>query len=511
MGEARSQRFVDVVQAKFGLLSKVHGYIPALTTLLLAIGLHFACAQVFGPRFRGMILIYVVTMLIAGWCGYGPGLLTAVLIVTVVPYLFTPHFTLAKTNFNTLAMLVLVSLMVSGASANLRHTERLLRGMNEDLERRVSQQTGELQQQLAELETLYGQLALGIGFLDKELRFVRVNEKLASITGVPAAVHLGRGLREILPGTLVDSLEPLCRRTLSTGEPILEYELRGPLPTDPHSQRHWLIGCSPVKTDRGAVFGLQIIVQDITDRKAIEYALQHTNEALRRANDDLGQFAYIAAHDLQEPLRTVVTFSEIVQRDCRETLEPRTQEHLRHIVAAGKRLSKLIADLLAYSRAAAEDTRLTQYVNLDQVLNSVIDGLKTRITETNARIDHDPLPVVQGDAARLEQIFQNLISNAIKYRRADQPPRIAVKANRQNGNWVFSIQDNGQGFKQDYADRIFGIFKRLHGQDVPGSGIGLAICKTVVERHGGKVWAESQPGEGSTFYFTLPSNGDHDV
>jgi light-regulated signal transduction histidine kinase (bacteriophytochrome) len=199
-----------------------------------------------------------------------------------------------------------------------------------------------------------------------------------------------------------------------------------------------------------------------------------------------------------------VNFSQLVQNRYTGKLDATADEALGFVVQAAKRMSRLIADLLAYSHATAENERASQAVNLDEVLASVLQTLRSRIQETGAEVRHDALPVVEGDAARLEQVFLNLLGNALKYGKNGVSPVVEVKAQQLNGDWVFSVRDNGQGFKQEYAERVFGIFKRLHGPDVPGSGIGLAICKTIIERHGGKVWAESEEGRGATFSFSLP-------
>jgi light-regulated signal transduction histidine kinase (bacteriophytochrome) len=168
-------------------------------------------------------------------------------------------------------------------------------------------------------------------------------------------------------------------------------------------------------------------------------------------------------------------------------------------------MSHLIRDVLAYSRATSESERVVQNVNLNEVLASVLETLQTRIVETQAEIVHDSLPVIEGDASRLGQVVQNLLSNALKYRREGSIPEISILATRRSQEWLFTIRDNGQGFSQDYAEKIFGIFKRLHGVELPGSGIGLAICKTVIERHGGRIWAESEDGRGAAFHFSLPA------
>jgi light-regulated signal transduction histidine kinase (bacteriophytochrome) len=168
-------------------------------------------------------------------------------------------------------------------------------------------------------------------------------------------------------------------------------------------------------------------------------------------------------------------------------------------------MNQLISDLLSYSRTTAQTGHTEQEVDLEEAFRAILTVLKEPIEKENARITHGPLPRVFGDASQLGQVFQNLLSNALKYHRGGVMPEIEVKAEPCAGKWLFSVSDNGQGFKMKYAEQIFGIFKRLHGKDVPGSGVGLAICKAVIERHGGNIWANSEEGHGTTFYFTLPN------
>ncbi len=261
---------------------------------------------------------------------------------------------------------------------------------------------------------------------------------------------------------------------------------------------------SPVRDSSGTVVGASKIARDITDRKLAEQVLLETNDALRRANDSLAEFAYIAAHDLQEPLRTVVAFSEIVQRDYQGRLDEAANQHLQFIVDAARRMSELITDVLSYSRVSSESNPTQDRADLNEVAAGVITGMNASITETGARIDIGRLPVIRGDAAQFGQVFQNLLSNAIKYRKPDVAPEIKITAEKNSGEWRISVSDNGQGFRQEYASHVFRIFKRLHGRDVPGSGIGLAICKAVIERHDGQISAESEPGKGTTFTFSIP-------
>jgi PAS domain S-box-containing protein len=292
------------------------------------------------------------------------------------------------------------------------------------------------------------------------------------------------------------------KESLASGQP---FEIVSPIRGADGVFRSFLTRTVPISNGNGKVSRWFSTSTDIDEQKAIEDTLQKTNEALRRANEDLAQFAYVAAHDLQEPLRTVAAFSQMVQRNSRATLDPESDKYLTYVLEGARRMSSLISDLLSYSRVTAESGRTEQQVDLEEIFNSVLATLQERIEKKSASIIHQSLPVVVGDPSQLRQVFQNLLTNALKYHRDGVPPEIDVCVERRGNHWLLSIHDNGQGFKMRHAEHIFGIFKRLHGKAIPGSGIGLAICKAVVERHGGKIWANSERDRGATFYFTLPA------
>ena len=232
--------------------------------------------------------------------------------------------------------------------------------------------------------------------------------------------------------------------------------------------------------------------------------LSRSNAALLKANEELGQFAYAASHDLQEPLRTMTTYAQLLARRYREVLDDQAQGFVTNIVEGSRRMQSLISDLLAFSQAQGSNL-VFRPTHLGQVLDAALGNLRAAIEESKAVVTHDDLPYLTVDAARISQVFQNLVGNAIKYRKPDEAPRVHVSARRNaDERWEITVRDNGLGFDAGYAEQIFGMFKRLHGKDIPGTGIGLAICKKIVESHGGRIWAVSQPGVGSAFVFTLP-------
>jgi light-regulated signal transduction histidine kinase (bacteriophytochrome) len=255
-----------------------------------------------------------------------------------------------------------------------------------------------------------------------------------------------------------------------------------------------------------AIIGQQLRTEQ--ELRESQSQLSQRTADLIRSNEDLQAFAYSVSHDLQEPVRTQALYSELLMRKYSQTLPAEAKDFLRVIRSSALRTQEMMRSVLSYSRAGQAD-RLRATVDCSALLFRVVENLHPLLEQTGARVEAGPLPVVSGWEDRLQQVFQNLIENAIKYRRPNVPPRIAVSAIQSGGEWRFSVSDNGIGFKPEYADNIFGLFRRLHGPDrYGGSGIGLALCKRVVERHGGRIWADSREGEGSTFYFTLPVHAD---
>jgi light-regulated signal transduction histidine kinase (bacteriophytochrome) len=245
------------------------------------------------------------------------------------------------------------------------------------------------------------------------------------------------------------------------------------------------------------------IIRDISERREWEEALARRSAELEQSNAELQQFAYVASHDLQEPLRMVVSFLELLKRRYVGKLDHEADEFIQFAVDGGLRMQQLIQDLLRYSRTGSRELAV-ELVDSGEVLDEAMVGLGPAIADSKARVMHGDLPHVQADRVQLGQLFQNLIANGIKFH-GDAAPRVEVGAERAAGGWVFSVRDNGIGIPPDQMDRIFRVFQRLHSQsEYPGSGIGLAICKRIVERHGGRIWVDSMPGKGTTFFFTIP-------
>ncbi|MEM9090099.1 MAG: ATP-binding protein [Cyanobacteria bacterium P01_F01_bin.53] len=254
--------------------------------------------------------------------------------------------------------------------------------------------------------------------------------------------------------------------------------------------------------------------------RAIHYAierqqtldkLQHLNQELARSNQELESFAYAVSHDLQQPLQSISGFAQILIMTQRERLDDDANDYVDRIVASSKQMSLLIQDLLAYARVGAAE-QPHEPTDCQQLVAEILAELGPNIEEKQAKINIEPLPTIEGNPSQLRQLFQNLLSNALKYHPPERAPQVTVSAALKEGTWQFGVQDNGIGIEPEYFDKIFQIFERLHRKDdYPGTGIGLATCKKIVESHGGHIWVASEPGKGTTVYFTLPAPVDKTV
>jgi len=258
---------------------------------------------------------------------------------------------------------------------------------------------------------------------------------------------------------------------------------------------------SPLESAEGVL--VTAAIRDISRRRAADADLRHKVEELNRSNDELGHFAYVASHDLQEPLRMVASYLQLISRRYKGKLDSDADEFIDFAVDGATRMQRLIQDLLTYSRVGTTGQELVE-TSSETALQQALTNLRGAIEESRALVTHGPLPMVMADDTQLIQLFQNLVGNAIKYQ-GPGVPRIHVSATRgPEKTWLFAVRDNGLGIAPEYFERIFGMFQRLHKrEEFTGTGIGLAICKRIVERHGGTILVESEPGQGSTFQFSL--------
>ena len=343
----------------------------------------------------------------------------------------------------------------------------------------------------------------GIVMADAEGRIVLINaetERLfgydrQELIGQPVDVLVPPRFQEAHPGLRAGFVAHPGARTMGAGRDLYGLRKDG-------SEFPVEVGLNPIRTPEGLMI-LSVII-DIGARKQAEAAITSYTEDLKRSNAELEQFAYVAAHDLQEPLRMVASYTELLAERYKGRLDERADKYIHYAVDGAKRMKQLISDLLVYSRVGTQGKPLVP-VQSGLVLNSVLQRLRATIMEVGADVSCGSLPTVNADEVQFGQLLQNLIANAVKFR-SQESPRIAVEAKRRDGEWVFSVSDNGIGIDPQYAERIFQMFQRLHERGrYEGSGIGLAIAKKIVERHGGRIWFTSQPGEGTSFYFTMPA------
>ncbi|MGE5493285.1 MAG: sensor histidine kinase, partial [Actinomycetota bacterium] len=354
---------------------------------------------------------------------------------------------------------------------------------------------------------------------DRQGRYLLCNESAARFFGRRPEELLDHDDRAFLPPDSATLLMAQDLAIMESAQPSVHEEtltnLEGQTLT-------FLVHKGPLFDQAGRVVGLFGISRDITERKRSEEEIQHlnadlerqvrqrtaeleqANEALLRSNLELRHFAHAAAHDLQTPLRSIAGFAQLLRQKIQGSLDGDGDQWLAYIIDNTKRLQTLIQELLGYSRLEAQG-RPFEPVDLGRLWGEVLTTLKAPIEEVGADVACGELPTVRGDRSQLAQLFQNLVENGLKYNDS-RPPRVAVSCRRREDEWEFSVADNGIGIDPRHHERIFEMFRRLHTYgDIPGSGIGLASCRRIVERHGGHIWVESRPGEGSIFRFTLPA------
>jgi PAS domain S-box-containing protein len=498
-----------------------------------------------------------------------------------------------------------------------------------EMEEILQKSENKAQKRLAEIEAIYNSAPIGLCVLDRDLRYVRINERMAEFNGFSSSEHVGKTIYEMIPD-LASQVEAVALKIFKSGEKIVGEEFYGTTAAQPDVLRTWIEQWYPIKDSSNNVIGINVaaleiteinkasealrkseenlrlaiegadagmwfwdlekgvmewtercknifgidpemkmsydiflsavhpddrdvvdkatdrtlnagddfkvemrtiwpdgsihwvhsmgrvfydvqyaakemigIAIDITDEKIAEQELQETLKHLKRSNAELEQFAYVASHDLQEPLRMITSFLQLLQRRYEHQLDYDANEFIQFAVDGASRMQELVNDLLAYSRIERASSKFED-VNTEDIIKQIIFDSKVLIEEHEANISYDPLPVVKADYPQLVQVFQNLISNSIKYNDQRQP-NIHIGAEKSGNDWIFKVEDNGIGIDPAHGDRVFKIFQRLHARnEYEGTGIGLAIAKRIVERHGGVIWYDSSPGKGSRFYFNIP-------
>jgi PAS domain S-box-containing protein len=331
------------------------------------------------------------------------------------------------------------------------------------------------------------------------LKLSALAAKLIGLEERDAEIGITRFLDRVHPEDR-PAVRKQIRETLEQGNQYsAEYRVLGP-----HGEPRWMAARGLADTGQdGSRARFSGVIADITERKRVEQELARHAQELVRSNADLQQFAFVTSHDLQEPLRTIGAYAQLLSRRSEGKLEGDSAEYLAFILDGAARMQRLINDLLAFSRILHGPEHAMKEVDMEAVFGWVVMNLNTAIKETGAAITHDSLPAVTGNEQEIVQLLQNLLSNAIKYH-GPEAPQIHLSAEEHDDEIRFVVSDNGIGIDAAYHHQIFGVFKRLHGKDVPGTGIGLALCKRIVEKHGGRIWVESEAGRGARFCFTLP-------
>jgi PAS domain S-box-containing protein len=330
-------------------------------------------------------------------------------------------------------------------------------------------------------------------------RYVFANQSMARNVGLDTP-------NEVIGKNAVDFVHPASRSTVVER---IKQALENGLPAAPVEEKYIRADGTTVFMEVAAVplvykgqNAAQVVIRDITERKKTEADLKEQTRTLEKANRELEQFAYISSHHMQEPLRKVINFSGLLERRYKGRLDESADRYLDYLIDGAGRMKALIDDLLVYTRLDHSPPD-RESVNLNEISAKVVADLREDVESIDDTITIDDLPCVDADAAEMNLLFHNLVSNAVKFH-GEQPLNVNISAKNDAGQWIFSVSDNGIGMDPLYSAQVFGVFRKLHPTGkYPGTGIGLALCKKIVERHGGRIWFESEPGEGSVFYFTL--------
>lgn len=351
----------------------------------------------------------------------------------------------------------------------------------------LGQTIADLRRTIAWMDLALARLEEGIVVVEaKDMRIRYANDAFANMVGRQRIFVLGAPLAALFPK--IEARE-------GEGERQSEHRLAGP-----RGQRVIEVRSAALPFSKDELI---FVFRDVTARKAADSELAHRRTELERSNEDLQHFATFASHDLQEPLRKMSLYSQLLRQKYAEKLDKKADAIIDTIVSGAGRMQEMLKGLQRFC-ALERESQMFALADCEVILKEALSDLELAIRDSRAEIAVSPLPIVRADAAQLAQVFQNLLANALKFRSQD-PPKIEIGAERRGGEWLFWVRDNGIGIEKEYHARIFRLFERLHGlKDYSGSGIGLALCRRIVERHGGRIWVESHPGSGSAFFFTLP-------
>lgn len=422
--------------------------------------------------------------------------LTATLILSHLPELVGASDGLGtQVKTYLLGLLVLVSLFCLYVLQSSAHSRKLRSQLLETREDLISTTVSK-----SYVDNILKSMAETLMVIDPDGTIQRVNQAAISLLGYERDELVGRSAGDVFE----EGVDVLSLFKQSALNDVIRSIDTSVVTKDGRHVAVSLSG-SVMRDDDGEIQGMVCVAQDITERKRTQEMLERQTQELARSNDELEQFAWVASHDLQEPLRMVASYTQLLSKRYKGKLDADADEFIAFAVDGATRMRRLINALLELSRVGTRGKDF-EATDCEAVYNRTLVDLEALVEDSGALVTHDRLPTVMGDATQLGQLFQNLIANAIKFR-SDKQLTVHVGAERRDGHWVFCVRDNGIGIDPEYAERIFVVFQRLHGKgDRPGTGIGLAICKKIVQLHGGRIWVASLPDEGASFYFTLPVN-----
>ncbi len=376
----------------------------------------------------------------------------------------------------------------------------------------------EKEQALAQLDALFSAAPIGLGFWDTDLRFLRLNQTLADINGLPIDAQIGRHVADIVPDLGdVEGMVTAWKQVIETGKPIINIEITGTTSANLGQQHYWLDNFFPVRIGE-EIIGIGATVLDITERKLIEEEIKHLNSDLEErveertaqvqaANQELEAFAYSVSHDLRSPLRAIDGYTRILLEDYTPRLDAEAIRLCNVVCNEAQRMGQLIDDLLAFSRLGRAPLKMVP-VDMVQLVQAIYGELQVREQVQDLAFDLHPLPPAMGDPTMMRQVWQNLLDNAVKFSKQRSDAKIEVNFVATERETIYSVSDNGAGFDMRYVGKLFGVFQRLHSAyEFPGTGVGLALVQRIIYRHGGRIWAEGAVGVGATFYFALPNYG----
>lgn len=357
-----------------------------------------------------------------------------------------------------------------------------------------------LQRREHEIRVMANNVPALFSYIDRDCTFRFVNKRYEEWFQISRGEIIGRHVRHIIGEPAYEAVKDKIEAALSGRKVACEVAV----PYEKGGARWMSIKYVPDVDNEENVKGFYSLAMDISERKHAEEELRHLTDELKRSNADLKQFAYAASHDLQEPLRNIEGFVKLLEKRYKGKFDEKADEFFGYITGSVSRMQTLIKDLLEYSRVGTKG-KTFRPVNCADAIEQALSNLHTAIEETKTEVTLDPLPTLMADVSQLVRLFQNLIGNALKFC-GREPPKVRISAEQKGNDWVFSVRDNGIGIDPKHFERIFAIFQRLHTrEEYEGTGIGLSLCKKIVERHGGRIWVESEPGKGATFYFTIPA------